>query len=234
MNSWLNTLPNPTKYQSLFKKDGIVTIPNFLNPTIAGEIYGYMSMQMPADWWYISSLSETNQKIIHSLAEIDSEKEGEIKRDANKQFNNNRFSYVFYRTYENHYKGCVCMECKLRQYFSQPIFIQYMSRLLGIPLNKMNELFLSKYDKDCFLTTHNDNGNGKIAWVLNMTAHWQPQWGGHFVLLDQNRQTIKRTVVPQFNSLTVFRIPEKIGVPHYVSHVVVDKQNRFAVSGWFS
>lgn len=234
--NWINgnVTINVNKYKAQFKKNGIITIPYFLNDNIANKLHEYIHKEMPHEWWYISSLQNDGNKMIESLNDINNEKELEIKKHANKMFSENKFSYVFYRTYKNHYDECNCMECQVRQYFSQPMFIQYMSKLLGLPLKQLNELFLSKYNKDCFLTIHNDNGNGKIAWVFNLTPNWQSQWGGNFILLNQNRIKVDKFVTPQFNSLTVFRIPERIGIPHYVSHVVKENENRYAISGWFS
>ena len=109
-----------------------------------------------------------------------------------------------------------------------------VSYLTGIKVSYVNKLFISKYKSGHFLSPHSDIGNGKIAFVLNLTKNWKPQYGGILHFLNEERNEIIESFVPQFNSLILFEVPEK-GIPHFVSHVVPDTKNtRYAITGWLS
>lgn len=97
-------------------------------------------------------------------------------------------------------------------------------------------IFGACYKADCFLHTHSDTGRGKIAFVYNVTA---PGWdavkdGGSFQLLSDDWGTVKRTVEPVFNSLTIFDVHDQ-GQPHRVLPVSSTcTRKRLTVSGWFT
>jgi SM-20-related protein len=225
---------NPVIYRNLFKTGGIITVPNFLNTDFAEKYYKFLNDEMKEDWWY-SSAFYGDKKVILPVIEENMEEIKNSKINANNKFVEDGFSYFFYRTYNNHFEDCDCLECYFRTLSQSPEFIKLMSDLTGLQLEKNNELFISKYSEGCFLNVHNDTGNGKIAFVLNLTRDWKPQYGGNFHILTQDRKTIRKVIEPKFNSLTIFRVPDNTGIPHYVSHVVPGlKCNRYAVSGWFS
>ena len=81
-----------------------------------------------------------------------------------------------------------------------------------------------------FLSIHTDEGRGKIAFVYNLTKDWKEEYGGNFELLDEDWKTVKKRLVPSFNSLTLFYVEGK-GVPHRVTKVLSDNK-RLAFTGW--
>lgn len=231
---YINKSLNPIHYSGLFKSMGIVSIPNFLDTTFADKVFHFINQEMTAEWWYFTGFYNDNKIILPDTIENQS-KIQEVKEKCQSDFNNDKFSYHFYRTYNDHFPECDCPECTLRMTITSPEFTNLISQITGIKLTKNNELFISKYSEGSYLTTHNDNGNGKIAFVINLTKNWKPQYGGNFCLLKEDRLSIKKIITPTFNSCTIFRIPDNKGIPHYVSHVVSGvKYNRYAVSGWFS
>ena len=75
---------------------------------------------------------------------------------------------------------------------------------------------------------HVDNEQRRLAYVLNLTRRWRPDWGGllHFSDADGN---VTETFFPHFNSLSLFRVPQT----HFVSYVAPFAQGeRTAVTGW--
>lgn len=230
----INPSLNLSIYKNLFQTQGIISVPNFLESKFADKIYHFLTKDMTDEWWYNSSFHGKDKVIIPNLEENKEEIKESMKK-AQEKFSDNEFSYCFYRTYKNHFPECDCLECHLRKLVSSKAFIDVINEITGLKLEKNNELFLSKYSSECFLNVHNDQGNGKIAMVINMTKHWKPQYGGNFYLLTNDRKGVRRVLTPVFNSLNIFRIPEPNGIPHYVSHVVPGiKSSRYAISGWFS
>jgi Rps23 Pro-64 3,4-dihydroxylase Tpa1-like proline 4-hydroxylase len=130
--------------------------------------------------------------------------------------------------------GMSFFEYSLRQLLSSQLFINLLNEITGLELTKMNTLFASKYSTGNFLSPHSDKGNGKLAFVINMTKNWKPQYGGNLHFLSEDRKDIIETWVPDFNNLVIFLVPPETGIPHFVSHVSPSvKFNRYALTGWF-
>ena len=82
------------------------------------------------------------------------------------------------------------------------------------------------------MKAHSDMGREQgreVAFVMNFTPRWDPDWGGLLQFWDDDRN-VEEAISPHYNSLSIFRIP----VPHSVS-VVAPYVNvgRFAISGTF-
>ena len=91
-----------------------------------------------------------------------------------------------------------------------------------------------------FLALHTDavtklNGNPrKVAVVVHLTKDWKPWYGGNLVLLEKDGSSIKKTLTPKFNSVTLMKVEEE-GVPHYVDPIIprLIGKNRYAISMWY-
>lgn len=83
-----------------------------------------------------------------------------------------------------------------------------------------------------FLTRHNDvneKEQRRVAYVLNFTPEWHPDWGG-LLNFYHNNGTPKDTWVPTFNSIALFDVTH----PHSVSYVApFARKPRIAITGWF-
>lgn len=82
-----------------------------------------------------------------------------------------------------------------------------------------------------FLRPHTDEESERgrlVAYVLNLTADdWQADWGGTLDFLDGGKAS--ETLLPKFNSLSLFRVPQW----HQVSRVAATAPvGRYAVTGW--
>jgi hypothetical protein len=132
-------------------------------------------------------------------------------------------------------KNMSYLEFLLRQTMNSPEFLNFLNEITGLKLTSLNTLFLSKYKSGSFLSPHSDKGNGKLAFVLNITPQWKPQYGGILHFMNDERTEIIKSFVPEFNSFVIFNVPELHGIPHFVSHVAPNVRfNRYAITGWFS
>lgn len=81
-----------------------------------------------------------------------------------------------------------------------------------------------------FLTAHDDAVAGKrrkAAYVLGLTPQWRPEWGG--LLLFHDDRHVSAGLVPSFNTLNLFRVPQR----HSVSEVTrAAPHRRYSVTGW--
>jgi hypothetical protein len=89
----------------------------------------------------------------------------------------------------------------------------------------------TRYVSGDFLTRHDDNVAGKhrrLAYVLGLTAEWRAEWGGLLLFTDPDGVVVD-TIVPRFNALSLFAVPQ----PHSVSYVAPSAPHaRVSVTGW--
>ena len=123
----------------------------------------------------------------------------------------------------------------LRKTLNSHAFIDILNNITGLNLTQLTTLFLSKYKSGNFLSPHSDQGNGRLAFVINLSKFWKPQYGGNLHFLNDDRTEIIETFVPGFNNMLIFYVPEENGIPHYVSHIAPNvKFSRYAITGWFN
>lgn len=88
------------------------------------------------------------------------------------------------------------------------------------------------YRKGHFLTRHDDDvadKNRRVAYVLNLTPRWRPDWGGALQFFD-SQGNIEIAYSPAYNVLNLFRVP----MVHSVGIIApFSGADRFAITGWF-
>lgn len=91
---------------------------------------------------------------------------------------------------------------------------------------------LTRYRRGHFLTNHDDEAEGKhriAAYVLGMTPGWKPDYGGQLQFLGDDGASVVDVLVPGFNTLSIFAVPQ----PHLVSAVASFVQaSRLSITGW--
>ena len=87
------------------------------------------------------------------------------------------------------------------------------------------------YSPGDFLTSHDDAVEGKnrsAAYVLGLNPEWRIEWGGLFLMHDGGGEGA-RALVPRFNRLNLFRVPQM----HSVSEVTrATPYRRYSITGW--
>jgi hypothetical protein len=220
-----------------FEKEKVLEINDFLVEEDAEMIWRFLFYEMPEDWWYrsifINREKNTSPKHIRKIPENENEIK-ELSILAADSFTQGLFSYVFDRTTNNHHAGCPCVECQFRKFSHSPEVLNLISIISNYKLSKSNELFASKYTSGCFLSPHHDIDRGKIGFVYNLSKKWKPEYGANLHIMDYDYFTVKKIIVPKFNNLVIFDIPSYNGVPHFVSHVAPNVDNkRISITGWF-
>lgn len=232
------------QYRQQFEKEGVVVIPNFLEESYANTLHEYiyggqksstskLEFLMPPQWWYYSIRSNKGYHNINNTPENQEEIKTKIAETYD-SFNKGDLSFCFKRTMSNHVKTCYCEECKALPFIKSTHICQILSQITNIPLTTTESVFFSCYESGDYLSIHSDKGNGKVAFVLNLTKNWRPQFGGNLHILDSSDwRTSKHVITPTFNSLVLFKVPEH-GIPHFVSHVAPNVNNkRIALAGWY-
>jgi SM-20-related protein len=211
-----------------FEKNKKLIIPHIFKENEIEKLHRFLTRLLPQYWVCATCVKKDRLE----LPLTDKRNALRIKM-VNEAFGRNEFSFYFYRTFNANLLQYSPVEYELRNYMSSQIFIDFLNKVTNLNLTKLNTLFVSKYTANCFLSTHNDAGNGRIAFVLHLTKDWKPQYGGHLHFLDETRTKILETFTPTFNSLMIFEVPEE-GVSHFVSHVTPNVQiPRISITGWY-
>ena len=236
----INDALNLKKLRQQFGKEKNVKIPDFLETEEAEKLFDHMDRVMPEDWWFFSSFvnksgqgysskPENIRRFNEELPNIE-----ERLKYAQDGFNSGHFSYAFDRTISNHHEGCPCVECQFRTHLISDEVLALIRLVTGVNVSKPQELFMSRFLARHFLSPHHDANKGKIGFVLSLSKGWRPEYGGNLHIMDEDYVTLQKVVVPGFNRLTLFDIPSRDGVPHFVSHVVPMITNkRYSITGWF-
>ncbi len=217
-----------------FEKNKKLIIHHIFKEDEIEKLYRFLTRLLPQYWVCATCVKKDRLE----LPLTDKRNAARIKM-VNEAFGRNEFSFYFYRTFNANPLQYSPIEYELRNYMSSQIFIDFLNKVTQLNLTKLNTLFVSKYTANCFLSTHNDAGNGRVAFVLHLTKDWKPQYGGHLHFLDNSRTKIIETFTPTFNSLMIFEVPEKTetfegGIPHFVGHVAQNVQiPRISITGWY-
>lgn len=207
---------------------GIIEVRNLLSTSWANQIEHYLSEDMPEDWW-TRAVRAGGDPEYFPAASGNSAYEPAYQR-AMAELAEGRFSYAFDRTLDDHEPGCSCMECLFRLQLRGPEMLDFLTGI-GFDITEPGEMFASRYSPGNFLSPHHDSGNGRAAFVLNLSRGWKPQWGGLLMFLNDDWRTVRRVCTPAFNCLCLFELPGDRRVPHLVTQVVAHR--RLAFTGWY-
>lgn len=219
--------PHIEKYRKIYEQENIVSVPNFINRDLL------LSIRPELDtfkWWNyaIKSLNNDREYFPNLEDPIILSK----KATAQYSLHIKTFAYCFKRTIGGHYSTCNCVECKLCNTVKSFPVIDTLSKIVGCRTLTVNEVFVSNYTKDDFLSTHHDMYKGDIAVTFSLTYDWDPTYGGilHFVDADKN---IYKSLLPKLGSINIFKITPGTGIDHFVSAVNVNA-NRYTISAWYN
>ncbi len=119
----------------------------------------------------------------------------------------------------------------LHAFMNGPEYIGFLRDITGLERGAWCDVTATRYKPGHFCEMHDDSaddGERLIAFVLNMTPRWRPDWGGLLLFIDE-RGNISRGLTPAFNALNLFRTPQ----PHTVSAVTpFAGANRLSITGW--
>ncbi len=116
-------------------------------------------------------------------------------------------------------------------FLNSPLVFDFLRTVTGDAEVCYADAQATAYSAGHFLTRHDDNVAGKhrrVAYVLNLTPEWNPDWGGLLQFFDADGH-ISEAYAPKFNALNLFVVPQA----HSVSFVApfVSKK-RLSITGW--
>ena len=111
------------KIKKIIKEEKYVVIENFLNEDYAEELYNWLNNTMSEDWWSSSALPNKDGTGEISSYRVTPENKLNILGDrhyATMKMLEGHFSYIFHRTFNDHYEECICLSCDFYEKVNSP------------------------------------------------------------------------------------------------------------------
>jgi len=148
-------------------------------------------------------------------------------------------------TYQYAYSAYPMLQAYLERWNEVPVLNEFLEALNSAPMLEfvravtgIDEIIkadaqATRYGPGQFLRQHNDQSppdeTWLVAYVYNLTAEWQPDWGGYLQLIDEDGD-IAKGFRPRYNALNLLAVPQ----PHLVSTVApFAGAVRYSITGWF-
>lgn len=224
----LNPFVSAETFSDDFSKNGRVHIADILTDAAAQRLLRALQQETP--WGLI--YNDGNNAREFKYQEVSAEDHQEMAIAAWERAHS-RFQYFYH----------VCRLLENRKVHPRPR--HYLSRLVRLLTSSEFLSFIRTVTGDAsigwvsanatlykpldFLTVHDDGlSERNVAYVLNMTPEWKPDWGGALQFYDRDDH-IEEGYLPTFNSLNLFRVPKR----HSVAQVSTFGGMRYSISGWF-
>lgn len=221
----LNQKLNVPALRHVFSENGAISIQNFLTPEVADALLVAVSQLC---WELeIKDYSQQNSFRVPVSTDMRSWDILNIIGKADFLLDRDRLFFVRYCVGNDNFNSD-----QLREFSDFLHSQQFLDLMIDITGNKqLDRVWVEAtcYDKCCFLGGHRDDhhADNAIAFVLNLTRHWQLDWGGLLMLQRPNSHPL--IVPPLWNTLSMFNVP----VDHLVSCVSpAAKEKRYSLTGW--
>lgn len=142
-----------------------------------------------------------------------------------------QFSFFTESLADAMHRGEATLLARFIRWMADEAFLSVMRDLTGV--NEVNRVYAqaTMYAPGSFLLAHDDHvdvEDRRIAYVINLTRRWRPDWGGLLNFSDREG-SVTDSFFPHFNSLSLFAVPQT----HFVSYVPPFAQGeRNAITGW--
>jgi hypothetical protein len=218
-----------------FARCGRVQIAPFLGPQdSADQLLQHVSRR---EDWRVTIRTAADQPTILDRSSWEAlrppEREGMMKLAAPTDVDS--FRYVFEEIvivgteFENREPGTILG--RFADFLSTAPVLDAIRRITGATDIAGADLRATCYRPGHFLTRHNDTSTGmrRVAYVLGLTPLWRPEWGG-MLLFHNERGDVELGLMPRFNVLNLFAVPQNHSVSLVSSFA---PEPRYAVTGWF-
>jgi Rps23 Pro-64 3,4-dihydroxylase Tpa1-like proline 4-hydroxylase len=219
---------NRAKIAERFRAVGRVHIPDVLTRRSAERLYRCLTHE--TKW----SVTLNNGQDFLDFDNISLEERMKLALQAWQRAQNS-FQYLF----DNHrltrkgepYPDASHYYARVVDFLNSPDVLGFVREITGLSDIAWADAQATLYRPGDFLTVHDDETGGYkrlVAYVLNLTPVWRPDWGGALNFLGPTGH-IEEAFVPTFNALNIFRVPAR----HFVGTVAPFGGLRTSVTGWF-
>lgn len=218
---------------SQLKQQGFAQLDAVLSEAFAGALRQCLLVDVP---WTLAYLTEdgadtvTHQTYVGLSEEEKRRLQGAVMAQAQGDFGFCYESYMMVTAYLEHRDPGLLLH-RMLELLNHPETLDTLRQLTGDATVNRLDAQATCYRAGHFLRYHNDfadNEHRRWAFVLNLSRNWQADWGGLLQILD-GRDQVTATLMPRFNTLSLFRVP----LDHCVSMVTpFAAEPRLAITGW--
>lgn len=216
-----------------FRDRARLQIPDVLQPDAARALHDCLDREVPWDVAFIGEQGSTtlSEQGLANMARRERETLlADIHRRAADGFQFHYNSYMMVTAYKAGRDPDLLLH-RFLEYINSDPFLAFVRGVTGVSRIRKADAQATRYAPGHFLKQHNDitpEQGREVAYVLNLTRDWQADWGGLLQFMDEEGAVVE-TIMPRFNSLTLFRVP----MNHCVSCVAPFAQRpRYAITGW--
>jgi Rps23 Pro-64 3,4-dihydroxylase Tpa1-like proline 4-hydroxylase len=224
---------DPASLASRFAQSRRIQIRNFLTPAAADALHDHLLAN--PDWRHVIN---SDDKIFEAAADDFDAMQFDQRRALDTAMfaaaaQGFQFQYDSIRVPDDptarQTSGSVLN--RFASFLSSVKTLDFLRRVSGQDEISFADAQATRYRAGDFLTRHDDAVAGKdrvLAYVMNLSRGWRAEWGGLLLFNDEEGGVIE-TLVPRFNSLCLFTVPQ----PHSVSYVApYATEPRLSVTGW--
>lgn len=214
---------------------GRVHIPDILDDTYAEQFHAELAAE--TQWALVYRDGTEAKRLEHDeYAQLDEVQRARfIERVALDARGKYAYVYEAYSMIDRYFDAARSEHLlhRLVDVFHDERVLDFVRNLTNDPAIARVQIQATRYLPTHFLRRHNDSGYGdqdrRFAFVFNLSRRWEADWGGLLHFLDGAGRVVD-VYVPQFNSLSLFKVPQM----HYVSQVAPWAEvPRYAFTGWF-
>jgi Rps23 Pro-64 3,4-dihydroxylase Tpa1-like proline 4-hydroxylase len=227
---YLNTQVDIEHVRASMERHGRVLVRDIFEPQVANALRDAMT---GVDW-SLSYRDPAGDAALSgaSLRAMDAQGRAKLGDDihtlAQQEF---QFSFFSHSMVASAKRGDNDLLTRFVRWMAMEDFLSSMRAMTGIEDLRRVYAQATMYVAGSFLLTHSDevgNENRRLAYVINLTTQWRPDWGGLLHFCDAQGNVVD-TFFPHFNSMSIFKVPQD----HFVSYVAPYAQGeRLAVTGW--
>lgn len=221
------------RFAEIYRRDGLVQIPDVFDAPSAERL----AQAIQRTPWRLALPTEDGRQETVSLSGLDAAAAAELKAKVRSAIERGRsgFSYA-YLSYPmiDAYKDGRDPELGLHrftEFVNGEAFLEFARALIGEPRVERVDAHASNYRPGDFLTLHDDRGVSRdrfAAYTFGLTRGWRPDWGGQLQFHDEAGDVV-RGLLPRFNVLSVFRVPQWHSVAPVAPYAGAP---RLTITGW--
>lgn len=218
-------------FATRFAEDGYVQIPVFLAPEDAEDV----ARSLEGLTWNIVAPDEASETLVitpdvikkFGEAQVRQFLQGALKRAAG------GFSFVHlsYALQDEYQRSAEARVHRATQFLQSEDFLDFGRQVIGAPAVTGVRAQASYYRPGDFLTLHDDSHRKDTrlaAFTLGFTRKWRADWGGQLLFHDAEGN-VTRGFKPEFNVLTLFKVPTAHSVAQVASYA---DAKRLSLTGW--
>jgi Rps23 Pro-64 3,4-dihydroxylase Tpa1-like proline 4-hydroxylase len=218
-----------TQSDSLYQNQ-YLRISQFLNSDFADRIYQCLTQEVK---WGLACRLDGEAKTFLNTADVNELAENtkvKLQSQLNEEFQFIYNTYMMVTAYLENRDPNLFLN-RVLEWLNSVDTVEYFKKLTKNNTIKKLNAQATRYLPGHFLSQHNDENaqEGRLyAYVIGFSKNWNPDWGGLLHILN-NKGEIVKTLIPEYNSLSIFKVPQN----HFVSYVTpFSDSSRLAITGW--